>query len=98
MSSSIENSLNRNQTIDYPLLVFYALIGMHMCILQPNAQASGNDVCSPHHSLDSMTKPHDFYENIMRSLVSHNHCVVYMAHIRKRASLSVSFLWALMLY
>jgi len=54
MSGSIEKSLNRNQTIDYPLLVFYALIG--------------NDVCSPHHSLSSMTTPSEFYQNIMKSL------------------------------
>lgn len=51
---TIAKTLSRNQTTDNPLLVFYALVG--------------NDICSPHHSLDRFTKPEVFYSNVVSTL------------------------------
>eukprot|EP01094_Clydonella_sp_ATCC50884_P007385 TRINITY_DN1655_c0_g1_i1.p1 TRINITY_DN1655_c0_g1~~TRINITY_DN1655_c0_g1_i1.p1 ORF type:complete len:545 (-),score=164.11 TRINITY_DN1655_c0_g1_i1:102-1736(-) len=47
----IINSLARDPTHDNPLLVIYALIG--------------NDVCHPAHSLDAMTTPEEFEQNVI---------------------------------
>jgi acyloxyacyl hydrolase len=44
----------RNQTVDYPALVIFALIG--------------NDVCHPEPSLSVMTTPEEFEQNVLSSL------------------------------
>eukprot|EP00003_Mantamonas_plastica_P021532 TRINITY_DN349_c0_g1_i8.p1 TRINITY_DN349_c0_g1~~TRINITY_DN349_c0_g1_i8.p1 ORF type:complete len:485 (+),score=158.52 TRINITY_DN349_c0_g1_i8:34-1455(+) len=48
------NSLARDQFADKPALVFHALIG--------------NDICTPHHTLDRMTTPPAFKANVLKSL------------------------------
>ena len=54
MSSTIVESMSRNQTEDQPLLVFYALVG--------------NDVCNPHPGFEHMTTPENFYSEITTTL------------------------------
>lgn len=51
MAANVTRTLARNQTTDYPALVFFELIG--------------NDVCHPNHTLDAMTTPEDFTTNIL---------------------------------
>jgi len=53
-SGNITESLARHSTIDFPVLLFYALIG--------------NDVCSGHHTFDTMTTPAEFEANVLESL------------------------------
>jgi len=54
MASGIIQSLSRNQTLDKPVLLFFELVG--------------NDVCSGHHTFDTMTTPAVFKQNILNSL------------------------------
>jgi acyloxyacyl hydrolase len=50
----ISLTLSRNQATDHPLLLFYSLVG--------------NDVCSPHQTTDTFTKPEVFYQNVVGTL------------------------------
>jgi acyloxyacyl hydrolase len=50
----IVNALGRNQQLDQPVLVFFALIG--------------NDVCNGHPGLGSMTTTQEFHDNVVESL------------------------------
>jgi len=47
-------TLKRNQTLDHPLMLAYALVG--------------NDVCNGHYGLGSMTTPQEFYQNVIEAL------------------------------
>ena len=47
-------SVQRDQDLDHPTLVIFSLIG--------------NDVCSRHDGISSMTTPEDFYDNILEEL------------------------------
>jgi acyloxyacyl hydrolase len=49
----LSQSLSRNST-DHPLLFILELVG--------------NDICTPHHTLDRMTTPPEFYNNIVAFL------------------------------
>jgi len=51
MASNIMYSFARNQEMDYPVNLMYALIG--------------NDVCNPHPNFDHMTTPEEFYQNVV---------------------------------
>ena len=55
MNETIKYGLARNQDTDYPLVVFYALIG--------------NDVCNGHNdTLADMTTPEEMYANALGTL------------------------------
>jgi len=54
MYSDVIKTMARNSTLDAPALVFYELIG--------------NDVCSPHKTLDRMTTVEQFKQNVLNSL------------------------------
>jgi acyloxyacyl hydrolase len=54
MQANVIKSLGRNQTQDHPLLILFELIG--------------NDVCNGHPTLDTMTTPDEFHDNIVLSL------------------------------
>ncbi|XP_052815063.1 acyloxyacyl hydrolase-like [Mya arenaria] len=55
MADTIEKSLYRNKTGDYPLIVYYALVG--------------NDVCNGHpDTINHMTKPDEMKENALKTL------------------------------
>jgi len=53
-SSHITKSIARNNMTDFPVLLFYALVG--------------NDVCHPEHTLDVMTTEKQFEANVLESL------------------------------
>eukprot|EP01114_Cavostelium_apophysatum_P017028 TRINITY_DN4967_c0_g1_i1.p1 TRINITY_DN4967_c0_g1~~TRINITY_DN4967_c0_g1_i1.p1 ORF type:complete len:585 (-),score=119.82 TRINITY_DN4967_c0_g1_i1:4-1758(-) len=54
MLSNIITTMARNQTLDYPLFISYALIG--------------NDVCNGHYGTSHMTTPDEFYQNVLGAL------------------------------
>jgi len=54
LASNVIKSLARSNATDSPALVFFELVG--------------NDVCSGHHSLDTMTTPAEFLQNVLDSL------------------------------
>jgi len=54
MASTIMQTFSRNQTLDQPAFVGYALIG--------------NDVCNGHHTMETMTTPQEFYVNVINAM------------------------------
>eukprot|EP01112_Ceratiomyxa_fruticulosa_P001674 TRINITY_DN11841_c0_g1_i1.p1 TRINITY_DN11841_c0_g1~~TRINITY_DN11841_c0_g1_i1.p1 ORF type:complete len:571 (-),score=147.90 TRINITY_DN11841_c0_g1_i1:136-1848(-) len=54
VANGIIESMNRNQTIDHPLLLIYEVVG--------------NDVCNGHHTVDTMTEPEQFRQQVLQTL------------------------------
>jgi acyloxyacyl hydrolase len=54
MASNIMRSFSRNQKLDLPVILSYALVG--------------NDVCSGHHTYDTFTKPAEFKAAVLEAL------------------------------
>eukprot|EP00026_Physarum_polycephalum_P007804 Phypoly_transcript_07872.p1 GENE.Phypoly_transcript_07872~~Phypoly_transcript_07872.p1 ORF type:complete len:447 (+),score=71.22 Phypoly_transcript_07872:193-1533(+) len=54
MNNSISITMARNQKLDFPVFLSYALIG--------------NDVCNGHFGLSHMTTPQEFYTNVVGTL------------------------------
>jgi len=79
MKDQIMYTLKRNQTLDHPLLIAYALIG--------------NDVCNGHYGLCSMTTPQEFYQNVMDALVYLDTVLPFGSHLMFFGLVDGRILW-----
>jgi len=59
--------VGRNQTQDHPMLLIIEMIG--------------NDVCTPHHTYDTMATPQEFYNNVVAGLVALDQILPSGSHI-----------------
>mmetsp|Transcript_16826 Transcript_16826/g.25299 ORF Transcript_16826/g.25299 Transcript_16826/m.25299 type:complete len:572 (+) Transcript_16826:25-1740(+) len=84
MTSSMKlvDSMGRDQTLDYPVLVWLALIG--------------NDVCNGHPGYDHMTTPDEFYEHAMESLRAIDETVPAGSHVISLALFDGELLYSIM--
>ncbi|ETO13142.1 hypothetical protein RFI_24231 [Reticulomyxa filosa] len=53
MASQLDQTLRRDASTDHPVFLVYELIG--------------NDVCSGHHTFETMTTPEEFYQNNLQA-------------------------------
>jgi len=79
MKDQIMYTLHRNQTLDFPLMLVYALIG--------------NDVCNPHFGLEHMTTPEEFYSNVLDAVTYLDTILPSGSHVMFYGLVDVRILW-----